>query len=164
VALAVWWQAVACTVSPPTAPTEIIPTFEVPAAEATSAPTLSPGQYILTLIPDCDGIVILEQPIALVWPKAEQRLKELETAQWGYYRCLQAPAEVSAYYQRETPRPPYNLRETVWVEVTEGTLGLYYHSAFQIWVYLWVLPDPDEAQSALVLVARANGLAFEPDC
>jgi hypothetical protein len=51
-----------------------------------------------------------------------------------------------------------------WVSIEQGTLGLYYHTSYHLWTYLWVLPPGPETPGAYVLVAQANSMAFEPDC
>ncbi len=158
---------VACTsagqsVPPPrpaASPTPIM--TSVPMAVSTPMPI---ADYILSVIPRCDGIQILDQPVKFVWPNVEQRLKDLEGSDWGYYRCPRPVAEISAFYREQMLKPPYNMRETNWVDRSEGTLGVYYHTARQTWTYMWVVPRPGDLQASYVIVALAPGEVFEPEC
>lgn len=120
--------------------------------------------YILSLLPRCTGIQILAQPVKFDWPNVEKRLKDLEGADWGYFSCPQPAAEISAFYREQIPKPPYNLKETNWVDRSEGALGIYYHDARLTWMYVWVVPQPGNAQAAYVIAAQTASEAFEPEC
>jgi len=140
-----------------------------PMPSMTSAPTAVPtpmsmADYILSVIPRCDGIQILDQPVKFAWPNVEQRLKDLEGSDWGYFSCPRPAAEVSAFYREQMPRPPYNLNETNWVDRSEGTLGVYYHTARRAWTYMWVVPQPGDLQTSYVIVAQTASEVFEPEC
>jgi len=146
-----------------------------PAAALAPAPTTSSalraasepktiGERVLSLIPRCDGIKILDRPVKFAWPNVEKRIKELEGCDWGYYSCAQPQAAVSTFYREQMRKPPYNMGETNWVDRPEGTLGLYYHSGSRVWIYLWVVVQPTDARTSYVIVALANGRVFEPDC
>lgn len=149
------------TSAPMPAPSPTQTTSSAPAAVSTP---LSVDEYILSVIPQFEGIQSLDQPIQFAWPNVKRRIKELEGSDWGYFRCAQPPAVVSAFYQEHMPEAPYNMREANRVERPEGTLGIYYHSAYDIWVYLWIVPQPTDPQSSYVIVAVADGMAFVPDC
>ena len=145
----------------------------VPAASPTpimtSAPTAVPtpmsiAEYILSVIPRCDEIEILDQPVKFVWPNVEQRLRDLEGSDWGYFSCPRPVAEVSAFYRERMLQPPYNLNETNWVDRSEGTLGIYYHPVRQNWTYMWVVPQPGDLQTSYVIVAQTASEVFEPEC
>lgn len=153
-------QAVPASLPRPAAsPTSI--TSSTPAVIPTP---MSIAEYILSLIPHCDGIQVLAQPVKFVWPNVEQRLKDLEGSDWGYFSCPRPVAEVSAFYREQMPQPPYNLNETNWVDQSEGTLGVYYHAARRTWTYAWVVPQPGNLQASYVIVAQTASEAFEPAC
>ncbi len=144
--------------------TSSAPTVASPIA-ATAVPTpMSTADYILSAIPRCEGIQVRDKPVEFAWPNIEQRMKELEKSYWGYYSCPQSPATVSAFYREQMPRPPYNKDETNWVDRPEGTLGVYYNDASQIWIYMWVVPQPADASSSYVIVALTSLKAFDPVC
>jgi hypothetical protein len=126
--------------------------------------TLSAAQHLLSLMPACDGLEILAAPVKFEWPNINQRLEELAGSQWGYYRCPAPVADVAAFYKRTLPQSPYGMRETNWVDISDGSLGLYYHPAYQLWFYVWVVPPPGSQLSAYVIVSRSDALAFEPEC
>lgn len=144
---------------PTVSPTPI--TSLTPAAVPTP---MSLAEYILSVIPRCDGIQILDQPVKFVWPNVEQRLKDLEGSDWGYFSCPRPVAEVSVFYREQMPKPPYNLNETNWVDRSEGTLGVYYHTARRTWTYIWVVPQPGDRQASYVIVAQTASEVFAPEC
>ncbi len=158
---------VACTSAGQSVPTSW------PAASPTpiisSSPTAVPipmsiAEYILSVIPRCAGIQISDQRIKFLWPNVEQRLKDLEGSDWGYYRCPRPVTEVSAFYREQMPKPPYNWNETNWVDRAEGALGIYYHTARRTWTYLWVVPQPGDLQASYVIVAETASEVFELQC
>ncbi len=158
---------VACTSAGQSVPTSLPAASPTPIT--TSVPTavstpMSIADYILSVTPRCDGIQILDQPVKFVWPNVEQRLKDLEGSDWGYFSCPRPVAEVSAFYREHMPTPPYNMNETNWVDRSEGTLGIYYHTARQTWTYLWVVPQPGGLQTSYVIVAQTASEVFEPEC
>ncbi len=61
-------------------------------------------------------------------------------------------------------KPPYNWQEFNWVELPEGTLGVYFHTAYQRWFYLWVLPAGVNKGSRLVLAQRDLGAPLVLPC
>ncbi len=149
----------------PTLSAAALSTASSESSQVAPSPTAgSTGAYLLSLIPQCEGAQVLDKGVTFAWPQVEQRLKELEGSYWGYYSCPQARAEVSAFYRDKMTRPPYNRTETNWVERSEGTLGVYYSEGAQLWIYMWIVPQTPEGSSAYVIVAMANGKAFEPTC
>ena len=119
---------------------------------------------MLSLIPRCDKVKILDQPVKFAWPNVEKRIKALEGSEWGYYSCPQTQDAVSTFYREGMRKKPYSMGETNWVDRPEGTLGVYYHSRSRVWIYLWVVPQPADVRASYVIVALANGRAFEPEC
>jgi hypothetical protein len=159
------WLCAACAAGSQPVSTSLPPlASSTPYVIPTAAPTVPVPAHILSLIPACQEIETLDEPVALIWPNAEQRLDELSDSRWGYYRCPQAPVDVSAFYHDKMTEPPYNMRQVAWVNIPQGTLGLYFHSAYHLWTYLWVLPPEADAPGAYVLVAQTDAMAFEPDC
>ncbi|HEX7974212.1 MAG TPA: hypothetical protein VF498_07375, partial [Anaerolineales bacterium] len=118
-----------------------------PTTQPTDSAPKTPSDYLLTIMPKCDGIQLLDQPVIFKWPNIKQRLKELEESYQGYYTCSQPATDVASFYRETIVKPPFNMNETNWVERPEGTLGLYYHSPTQTWLYLWVVPQPADAQA-----------------
>ena len=105
--------------------------------------------------PACDGLEKLPQAILFDWEGKEE---VGDAGTWEYYRCQQPQAQVAAFYREMSLKPPYNWQEMAWVEKPQGTLGIYFHAAFQVWLYRWVLPDPAGEQTSRVVVARRDGL------
>ena len=118
------------------------------------------SESLLLRIPKCDGIEIQEKPIIFSWPNIETRIKELGDALWGYYACDQPQAYVLAFYRAHMSEPPYNNQESNWVERAEGSVGIYYNSA-NAWLYIWIVPQPDNPQKTYVIVAISYTLV---DC
>ncbi len=116
------------------------------------------------MLPKCQGVKILDNPVKFSWPNIDQRLRELEGSYWGYYACPLAPATASALYREQMPRPPYNKTETNWVSRPEGTLGVYYSEGANMWIYMWIVPQANNPQESYLIVAMANGKVFEPTC
>jgi hypothetical protein len=125
--------------------------------DPTLTPTyLSAGETLLMILPRCDGIEILEDPIQFKWPNIEDRIKELEGSLWGYYSCPEPQKVVAAFYREQMAKSrPTIYYEANWVERSEGTVGVYYDGVN--WTYLWVVPQPDNAQKSYVIVAQSNG-------
>jgi len=116
---------------------------------------------LLKLIPQCDNMKPMRDPIAIGWTNFAKRVRQLERAEWGYFVCPQAAGTVAEFYRARLNRPPYNLGETNWVTRRyEGTLGIYYNYATRQWLYLWVVPKPGDERSAYVVVAKSTGMAF----
>ncbi len=130
-------------------------------------PTLSPSpvptrtDYESRNIPGCDGFEALPAAFKFTWPGIEE---VTDANDWGYYRCGNAPAEVAALYHQKMTEPPYNWQEFNWVELPEGTLGVYYHAVYQVWLYVWILPIPSDQGSYLVVAQRDVSEPMELPC
>jgi len=149
----------ACSSSPnQVAPSATTPPGIYPETTQTSptpeATPLSLGASLLKSLPKCDGILVLDNPVKFDWPNIDERLQELSDALWGYYSCPGPQAEVAAFYRNQMPKPPNNMDETNWVERAEGSVGVYYNGA-STWIYLWVVPQPEDAQKSYVIVAES---------
>jgi hypothetical protein len=134
-----------------------------PGLQPTKGPTPTPmtiSEYLLSILPNCDGVKTFEQPVKFDWPLIEQRIQELESADWGYYGCPQRQEVVSTFYQETMPKTPFLMTEINWVERPQGTLGVYYQSVAQIWLYLWVVPQPADSQTSYVVVAASDTQEF----
>ncbi len=116
---------------------------------------MSLGEAMLQKLPKCDGIQVLDNPVKFDWPNIDERLQELSDAQWGYYSCPAPREEIATFYRERMPKPPINMIETNWVERTEGSVGVYYNGSTTVWTYLWVVPQPEDAQKSYVIVAQA---------
>lgn len=118
--------------------------------------------YLMSLFPPCGEIKFLDEPVVFDWPNIQQRLKELEDGDIGYFTCPQPPDEVYPFIETGIVKPPYNFTEINRVERPQGTLDLYYHSAMGTWLYVWVVPMPGDAQTSLVVVAESDASEFTP--
>ena len=135
----------------------IPPAINPEAAQTSQTPEATPlslGASLLKSLPKCDGIQVLDEPMKFDWPNIDERLQELEGALWGYYSCPGPQVEVAAFYRSQMPKPPNNMDETNWVERAEGSVGVYYNGA-STWIYLWVVPQPEDAQKSYVIVAES---------
>jgi hypothetical protein len=144
-----------------TPPTPTLLPKSIPSA--TSTP-MTDAEYVLSQIPHCESIKMLDQPIKFSWPNVDQRIKDLQGSAWGYFSCAQAPSAVSAFYREQILKPPYNRQETNWIDRSEGTLGIYFQTGSQNWLYMWVVPQSNDKQKAYVIVAVTSSEAFEPEC
>ena len=151
----------ACT----SAPQQVTPISSAPittlkadiSSTATVANSMAMSESLQLRIPKCDGIEVQEKPIIFSWPNIETRIEELGDALWGYYSCDQPQADVVAFYRAHMPEPPYNNQETNWVERAEGSVGVYYNSA-NAWLYIWIVPQPNDPQKTYVIVAISYAL------
>jgi hypothetical protein len=132
------------------------PTQTLSTASDSPTPTSAEGIGAI-LLPHCDGYKALKDPVPLIWPQAEDRIKELEGSSWHYYSCPQPQATVAKFYRENMTKPPYNMNETNWVEREEGTLGVYFFSPSGDWTYLWVIPQSTDPQATYVLIAQNGG-------
>jgi hypothetical protein len=118
---------------------------------------LSLGAYMLTILPKCDGIQILDNPVKFDWPNIDERLQELSGAQWVYYSCPEPREKVSTFYREWMTKPPSTMIETNWVERSEGSVGVYFNGSTSLWTYLWVVSQPEDAQKSYVIVTQVLG-------
>jgi hypothetical protein len=130
------------------------PVAASPQAAATGVPTqpaadiLTQGESLLSYIPNCTGLNVLDSPVIFSWPNLDQ----IVDSSWGYYSCNQSQADVAAFYRKQLPKEPYDDMEINWVEKDNGTVGVYYVTA-DIYLYIWMLPQPDDPQASYVIVA-----------
>jgi hypothetical protein len=148
-----------CT-SVPAQPTGIAPdaTAAPVAASLQATATVAPVQpasdlqaqseSLLSYIPNCTGLNVLDSPVVFSWPNLDQ----IVDSSWGYYSCNQSQADVAAFYRKQLPKEPYDDMEINWVEKDNGTVGVYYVTA-DIYLYIWMLPQPDNSQASYVIVA-----------
>lgn len=122
--------------------------------------SVSMDEYILSLIPSCDGVEILDDAIDFEWPNLQQRITELEGSDWGYYSCDLPYEETAAFYRANAPKPPYLLSETNWVVIPQGSLGVYFHPVRQTWIYLWIVPQSADSGKTYVIAAYSLDQAF----
>ncbi len=137
---------------PPSA--EALPTAKIAASLPTAASvSSSTSEYLLSRIPHCNGIEIRD-PFTFNWPNLAERIRELNTNLWGYFACNQSPSDVAQFYRADMPKPPYNMQETNWIDRKEGSVGVFYNSAYA-WIYLWVIPQPSDPQASYVIIAQS---------
>ncbi len=139
--------------APPT-PTPVPPTrTPTPPPTATPEPV---GDYVPVSIPRCAGVKMLETALKFDWPGID----DVGEADWHYYNCAQKPEELATFYRDAMINPPYNWLENAWVVLPEGTLGVYFHAARQVWLYLWFLTNSKAPLASYLVVAERN--QFEP--
>jgi len=59
------------------------------------------------------------------------------------------------FYRAQLPQAPYDDMEINWVERGDGTVGVYYVTA-GTYMYVWMLPQPDNSQESYAVVAIAS--------
>ena len=147
---------VACA-TPPT-PTPVPPT-----PTPTPLPTLTPqpaGAYMPSDIPRCAGVRRLDQAPKFDWPGID----DVGDADWYFYQCAQKPDAVAALYRETMVKPPYNWLENAWVVLPEGTLGVYFHTARQNWLYAWFLADSSSPGTMHLVIAETFGAPLDLPC
>ncbi len=140
-----------------------------PTATVTAVPTATPKPtpyptltaYEDRNIPPCDGFTVLPQAFPFTWPGTEGAE---DVSDWGYFHCDLTVNRSAAFYRQKMINPPYNWQEFNWVELPEGTLGVYFHTVYQRWFYLWMLPTPNSQGSYLVLAQRDLGTPLVLPC
>ncbi len=139
--------------SRPTVPAS--PSVSSVATAPVASPTLPPqSPDAQSVLPHCEGMQNLKDPVKLDWPNLEQRKQEFISTAWQYYSCEQPPAEVAAQFRQQLPKPPYNMEETNWIERQEGRLGIYF-SQTGLWHYIWFIPQRGDPQKSYVVVAES---------
>jgi hypothetical protein len=128
-------------------PATALPTATTPALQPTPD-YLAQGKSLLSYIPSCTGLEVQGSPIVFSWTNLDQ----IKGATWAYYRCNQPPTGLAAFYRDKLPKAPYKYMEVNWVEKDNGTVGVYYVTA-GIYLYIWMLPLPDNPQESYVIVA-----------
>ncbi len=139
----------ACAAPPTPTPMPTITPTPLPTKVPTPSPTQTAYQYLGS--PGCDGFTVLSERITFSWEDIEEFL---DSGSWGYYRCAGNAAETAAFYRQKMIQPQYNWQEFNWVEQPQGTLGVYFHTAYQEWMYLWFLPGSGVSGSNLVSAVR----------
>jgi hypothetical protein len=147
--------------APPATPTPV-PT-PIPTATVAPFPTRfpTPTIYDARHMPGCDGFEPLADRFRFEWPGIEE-IKDV--TDWAYFRCTQSPTQVAAFYREKMVNPPYNWQEIAWVERPEGTLGVYFHTVFQRWLYVWMLPRPNDPKAHLVVAEREGDVPLDLPC
>ncbi len=140
----------ACGGAPTPTPTPLPPTpTSTPMPTATSEPV---GDYVPPAIPRCAGVKAMGTALKFDWPGID----DVGEADWHYYHCAQKPEELATFYREAMVNPPYNWLENAWVILPQGTLGVYFHTARQTWLYLWFLADTGAPQASDLVVAERN--------
>jgi hypothetical protein len=134
---------------------------------ATAFPIAAPAaveDYVPTDVPRCQGLKALDKAITFAWAGIEEM--NTENGNWYYYHCDEKVGDLAGFYRAKLTKPPYNWLETGWVErPQEGTLGIYFHTARQIWNYIWFLPDTSsKAGSHLVISEQMEAQPDLPCC
>ncbi len=145
--------AVAACAPAPT-PTPIPTATQVPAPTRTRAPVPTMTVSESMGIPACEGFTAYTKPFGFTWQGLED-VKDVND--WGYYGCSKGLAESASFYRENMVKPPYNWQEFNWVELPQGTLGVYFHAVYQEWLYLWFLPRPGASGSNMVSAVREIG-------
>ena len=129
-----------------------------------NASATATNEWLLGFLPSCNGVNTLPHPVSFAWPNFSTRKRQLKGSSWGYFTCAQTPADVSQLYRERLPKPPFLMKEVQWVPRREGTLGVFHSSASDAWIYVWVVPQPGNAQNTLVVVANNYGSAASFSC
>jgi len=131
------------------------------AATATPVPTV---EYVISDLPLPQGLEKLSSPIKFEWPDIETVLQKLEDYNWDTIaaRCLRQRWRRSS--TRGWSSLPYNWEEQHWTDNDLGSVGLYYHSVFRVWIYVWMLPGPDEKSTPTGHRTQRPGTAMGWEC
>ncbi len=143
------------------APTPTPTATPVPTTTLTPTPYPTLTAYEDRNIPPCDGFTIIPEAFPFTWPGIEEAQ---DASDWGYFHCDLTVIQAAAFYRQKMVNPPYNWQEFNWVELPEGTLGVYFHTVYQRWFYLWVLPTSSKLGSYLVLAQRDLGTPLVLPC
>lgn len=158
--LIIWVCLLSACASVP-APTSVQnPTPLPPATPAPSPEPTITQVYVPFDIPLCQVGRELDEPLKFDWPGIDQ----VGEADWYYYRCGQSAGDLATAYRTEMPQPPLNWREDAWVELPEGTLGVFFHSGHQAWIYLWFLSDKTSPTSSNLVLAERQGTPLDTSC
>lgn len=138
-----------------------------PSLYAAAGPTSTPEPqvpYVISGIPHCQGLHDLGFVLQYDWPDIENALEKLADYNWGYYSCSQTQVELKSFISEKMPKPPYLWQEVSWVEYKDSTGSLYFHSVFRAWIYIWMLRQPDNQNSYLVIAKGDPGMPQTWDC
>ncbi len=138
------------------------PLAAAPQPSLTYAAVPASGEWLLQLMPSCNGIRTLPQPAVFSWPNLDRRRRQLTGSNWGYFTCMQTPDAAARFYRERLTKAPYQMKEISWVARREGTLGIFHNPYSYTWIYLWVVPQPGSPQNAMLVVAQnfGSGVAF----
>lgn len=130
-------------------------------AQATPEPTV---EYVISSVPPCPHIEKLAAPLDFAWPNKEEALEKLADYNWGYYRCPMTQAELLSFYRTNMPKPPYLWREVNHADHLGGIVVLFYQAYAVTWMYIWMLPDPANNTSYLVIARGDPGTPQTWEC
>lgn len=139
------------------------------ATPALGAPTFartseSSVEYVIDRMPLCSGIEKLDAPLVFDWPDIEEALEKLKEYNWGYYRCALSQPALLAFHRQNMSKPPHLWREVNHAEHNGGIVVLYYQPFMVIWMYMWMLPNPDKQTSYLVIARGDPGTPQTWEC
>ncbi len=138
-----------------------------PSSQSSFGPALTPEPqvpYVISGIPHCQGIKDLGYVLKYDWPDIENALEKLADYNWGYYSCSQTQVELKTFIYDKMTKPPYLWQEVAWVEHGNSTGSLYFHSVFRAWIYIWMLRQPGNQNSYLVIAKGDLGMPQTWDC
>lgn len=138
------------TASPAPTSTAVPMAVQMATVQPWLAPTPVPP-YEAWGIPPCDGFELLPSSFSFNWPGLDS-IKNADN--WDYVRCSKRPGEIASFYRSKMTQPPYSWQELGWVELPEGTLGVYFDAVRQGWLYLWMLPRLGSGEASQMVVAR----------
>jgi hypothetical protein len=146
---------VGCASAPTPTPTPL-PT-RTPAPTATSEPV---GDYVPSDVPRCQGVKMLDRALKFEWVGVDA----VGDGAWYYYHCDQKPGDLATLYRPVMIKAPYEWGEINWVERPEGTLGVYFNTVRQNWLYLWFLSDTTSAGGSYLVVAEQGQIPLDLPC
>lgn len=138
-----------------------------PGSYIAGGPTSTPEPqvpYAISGIPHCQGLSDLGFTLTFDWPDIENALEKLAEYNWGYYACSQTQVELKSFMRDKMPKPPYLWQEVAWVEYGDNTGSLFFHSVFRSWIYIWMLRQPGNQNSHLVIAKGDPGMPQTWDC
>ncbi len=148
-----------CSAAPTPTPTPPSTSTLVPRT-ATPPPPTPVGDYVPSDIFRCEGVRAINTAVKFDWPGIDNVVQ----ADWLYYQCDQKPLELAGIYREKMVNPPFNWLENAWVELPQGTLGVYYHTAKQTWLYLWFIADASSEGHSNLVVAQRDDFPLELPC
>ncbi len=154
--LVVLCLVVACTPAATPTPTMPPPT---PTRVATATPS-SVGDYIPPDVPRCQGLKMLDHALDFEWAGVDAAGE----GNWFYYHCDQQFEDLSNVYRPKMTAVPYEWGEINWVVRPEGTLGVYFNTVGQNWLYLWFLPNPSSGGGSYLIVAKPGETPLDLPC
>ncbi len=147
---------VGCGGSPTPTPLPSTPT-RVPLPTATPEPM---GDYVPSDIPRCEGVKMLDQALQFNWAGVDA----VGEGSWYYYHCNLKFDALADFYRPQMTKAPYEWGEINWVVRDEGTLGVYFHTVRQTWVYLWFLSKTPPEGGSYLVVAEVGTIPLDLPC